>query len=1226
MNATLRALLLLVSVSFYSVQSAHSQFSTTVSDFPYSEGFESSFGNWQGDIANPGWQRINTATGSGGTGPTSAFEGSYYVYTETSSGSSGAQNTTYILRGPRFALPSLTAPFFSFNYHMWGNSTGMGSFYLEIDISPGATFSADSILWSKTGDQGNAWFAEIIDLSEFAGDSIQLRFRALTGSGTNAYQGDRAIDNLYLSLGVDAFDETCAGNDGKAISTPQFSLASTPSYSFSWSNGASSTSQLTDTIDNLTPGTYTVTVTDNLSVSKVIGFSIGAGSGELINSFPEFDGFESGFSYFNNVTGDNFDWTINSGTTPSANQGGGADTGPNSANEGTFYAYTEVSGEAVGATALLESWCLDVPGSGSPWMSFDYHMYSTAGNTAMGNLYIDIDTDATTEGGWLSTPIWSKIGNQGDVWHSDTIDLSPYAGSTIKLRFRGVRGSGTGANLGDRAIDAITFSNGIIPGEISCPGASNGSLTVAAFFGTPPYTYSWSNSSTSKTISGLGAGTYTVTITDSLSSTEIISYQLISPSTPTPTNLSADTTSFCVNTPQTVQLSIDYISGDATFTGTSSTLNDLGPQNTQGQPISGFYIPNTPPFATDDGTLTIFYRGDMEAAGEYANTNSENGVFVGTANESTTQCATNFVAHSFTIPVDSINEWAQNDTVGFTAVPVGASRYCGTGANRFSLEAYYTLTYPYSTNRPYWFANNCDSVISNAVDSGFVVSLNPTVTTTYYVRFYNASCDEWGTCQSITITVNPQPTVTASPSSGNYCGTPVSISSSGASTYTWGPSTGLNTNTGANVLASPASNTTYVVTGTDANGCTNIATSAITVTSGPSASISSSSNVTCFGGNNGSATASASNTTGTVSYSWSNGATTAAVSSLSAGTYTVTVSDATSCVATASITITQPLQLGVTLVVNNALCSGASNGSITAVPNGGTGTKTYLWSNGQTSSAAVLLSAGTYTVTVTDANGCTVTDAATITTPALLTGSITSTTNVSCFGGNNGSATAAGSGGTPPYSYSWTGGGGSNATASNLAAGTYFVFIFDANGCSAGPFMTTITQPATAVSVSIASSSNVSCFGGSNGSATASASGGTGTKTYLWSNSATTASISSLTAGIYTVTATDANGCTATTSVTITQPAAITSTFTVTNVSCFGGSNGSATAVPAGGSGTYTGYAWSGGGTSATKSGLSAGTYTVTITDNNGCTGTASVTITQPSVLSASATVNNNVS
>lgn len=238
-----------------------------------------------------------------------------------------------------------------------------------------------------------------------------------------------------------------------------------------------------------------------------------------------------------------------------------------------------------------------------------------------------------------------------------------------------------------------------------------------------------------------------------------------------------------------------------------------------------------------------------------------------------------------------------------------------------------------------------------------------------------------------------------------------------------------------------------------------------------------------------------------------------------------------------------------------------------------------------------------------------------------ITASITAQTNVDCNGNSSGAMTVTQSGGSANYSYVWSNGSTTTNTASStnsissLHAGTYTVTITDANGCTATA-SSTVTQP-TVLSASTGSTMNVTCNGGSNGSASSNATGGLTPYTYLWSNGATTSSVTGISAGTYTVTVTDDNGCTSTASTTITEPTALTASTTLDkNVSCNGGSDGELTGSGSGGSSSYT-YSWSNGGTTASQVSLPAGTYTVTITDNNGCTATSSKTITSPAALDA---------
>lgn len=221
----------------------------------------------------------------------------------------------------------------------------------------------------------------------------------------------------------------------------------------------------------------------------------------------------------------------------------------------------------------------------------------------------------------------------------------------------------------------------------------------------------------------------------------------------------------------------------------------------------------------------------------------------------------------------------------------------------------------------------------------------------------------------------------------------------------------------------------------------------------------------------------------------------------------------------------------------------------------------------------------------------------------------TASTNVSCNGGTNGSASVSVSGGVTPYSYSWSPSGGISSTATGLAVGVYTCTITDAAGGTLTKSVT-ITQPSALVAST--ASIEVSCFGGSNGVASVAASGGAGGYTYNWTGGGTASSITGKPAGNYSCVITDANSCTITKSVTITQPAAFVASSAQTNISCYGGNNGSASVTVSGGAGGYT-YNWSpSGGTASTATGLTAGNYTCTIRDANSCQISRNFSISQP--------------
>ncbi|MBK9798913.1 MAG: choice-of-anchor L domain-containing protein [Bacteroidetes bacterium] len=449
-------------------------------------------------------------------------------------------------------------------------------------------------------------------------------------------------------------------------------------------------------------------------------------------------------------------------------------------------------------------------------------------------------------------------------------------------------------------------------------------------------------------------------------------------------------------------------------------------------------------------------------------------------------------------------------------------------------------------------------------------------------------------------------------------------------TYTWTGPGGFSSN-----LQSPTGLAagTYCVTVRDVNGCTNgVGGQCVTLTQpngNLTATVSSSAPVSCFGQANGTATAVASGGTAPYTYTWNSSPiqNTATATNLSPNTYTITIRDINACVATNTVTITQPsaaLSAAITSQTN-VFCNGGATGSATVTPSGGTLPYTYTWSNGQFTQTATGLAAGTYNVVVKDVRNCSATVPVVITQPTTALGaSITAQSNVLCKGEASGSATAAGSGGSGAYTYSWSN-GQLTATATGLAAGVYSVNVFDNNGCTVPVNLSvTITEPALVFSAVLGPKNNVLCKGECNGSATVNASGGSGSYTYTWTTTPVqnTATASNLCAGSYQVTVRDANGCATPVviNVSITEPTnALGGTISNTNISCFGGSNGTVTVSPTGGSGVYD-YSWNGPGgafvnNSPNASGLIAGVYTVQVFDRNGCTVpfVLQATITQPS-------------
>lgn len=321
----------------------------------------------------------------------------------------------------------------------------------------------------------------------------------------------------------------------------------------------------------------------------------------------------------------------------------------------------------------------------------------------------------------------------------------------------------------------------------------------------------------------------------------------------------------------------------------------------------------------------------------------------------------------------------------------------------------------------------------------------------------------------------------------------------------------------------------------------------------------------------------------------------------------ISVSSVNSCGTSSASSMSVSIDLlSVATTSVDALCNGGSTGSATAIPSSGVPPYSYSWSpGGGTASTISYLPAGNYLVTVTDGAGCTSTAGAAVSQPPSIL--LNSSSNSSSCGNANGSAAVVASGGTPGYTYSWnTVPVQTTAIAAGLPAGNYTVLVTDNNGCTASIVVgvSNIAGPvATAISVS-----DVRCNNGNDGQATVNVSGGTGPFSYQWSPSGGTDSVAgNLHAGAYSVLVTDANGCSGTSTVTISEPSSIILTTTSIDAACTQ-SNGSASVIASGGVGMYS-YSWNTVPvqTSPTALNLSAGSYIVTVLDSNGCAATATV-------------------
>jgi gliding motility-associated-like protein len=711
-------------------------------------------------------------------------------------------------------------------------------------------------------------------------------------------------------------------------------------------------------------------------------------------------------------------------------------------------------------------------------------------------------------------------------------------------------------------VQTATFNIGNITGPVTATvnttnancGNANGSATLTGVTGgVGPYQYSWNGGpfSSNAFVSGLLAGTHTLTVLDANTCTLTITYNVGNTGSPVST--------------------IGAVSNVSCFGGAngSFTINTAG-----GTP--GYSYTLTPTNATSGSGV---FAG--LAAGAYSALVKDAAGCVTTVTVNITEPT------ALTLTLSSLPTLCNGSTNGsITAVGSG-----GTGPYQYNLNG-----------GPFQASGNFTGV--GAAIYNVTVQDNNGCTLTQSVQVNQPSV--------ITLTFT---TSAANCTSAN--GTASVTASGGTPFYNYSWTGGGGTSAQTNPLAAGV----YSVTVTDANGCTRTASVTIGITPGGTAVISASTHVSCFGGNNGSLTAGFTGPMNApITYSWSNGQTTQTATGLIAGTYSVILTDAFGCTSTVSGTIMEPSPLDVSSAFTNVTCFGGNNGTGSAIYNsGGTPPITYLWApGGATTATAPNLTAGIYSVTVTDSKGCFVVATVTITQPTSVT--VTSSVTTANCNQSNGSATVSATGGTGPYTYTWST-TQTGPVLTGAAAGTYTINVQDANGCL---FTSAATVPNAAGPVlAITGSTNVSCFGGNNGVATTSVSGGTGPYIYLWSNGQNTGTGTNFPAGIHTATVTDQNGCSASVSVTITQPPALVLNVTGTDPLCFNATNGTANAGVLGGTPGYN-YNWvPSSSTAQSPVGLGPGVHLVTVTDANGCVINGSVTLNNPVQMTASITSTN---
>jgi large repetitive protein len=833
---------------------------------------------------------------------------------------------------------------------------------------------------------------------------------------------------------------------------------------------------------------------------------------------------------------------------------------------------------------------------------------------------------------------------------------------------------------------AITFVRNPASGllNINCNNTCNGSVGVTSVAGgTGAYTFSWApsggtvtsttNSSTYSGLCGSVAGTtYTCTITDANSCTVTATFTVVSP--PALTNTITVTNPKCIAGQGTSTGTVTVTEGGGvpayTFTCTTcGTQTGTSPTVTYTAVPPGSYTVNI----TDNNgcldTATFTVTPPTALSGTMTTTNPtcpnlNNGQLCVTAGGGSP-------AYTYTWSPTGGN--ASCSAATLTVTPGGTSVYTVTitDANTCTVAVTGTLTSPPQvnvqatvTNPPCAGTCNGTATLTPSGGSGnysYQWSCSASTTNTINGQCGGTTCsytvtDATTACRttgSLSFTVAPtlSLTVTSTTVACSYaCTSTITATPAGGTptyTYSWSGNGVISGN--QNQVNMCVGN--YTVTVTDNLGCTRTQTVAVT---GPAA-INNTVTVTnpkCTGTQGstvGSATVTASGGTGGFTFAWTPTVTTSCASPTSCGsgmppgTYTVIITDANSCQDTASVTLVPPAPVTATITTTtNPTCPNLNNGQLCVTAGGGSGAYTYTWSptggNASCSAATLTVTAGgssVYTVTVSDANSCTVAVTGTLTSPPQAT--VTSAvTNVSCGSTPcTASATLTPTGGTGPFAYQWSCTVATTSVITNQCAGTTCNYTVTDQGTNCRYTGTVTFAPAPPTLTVNISATALACAGDCNSVITTTVNGGTAGYTYSWTGTganpvcATCPSQINMCAGNYTVVVTDNLGCTRTATVAVTSPPAMTITMTPTQPSCDNSCNGSILASVSGGTAPYPGVSWSPSvsppnpPTTLNPTGLCGSpapgtTYTLIITDNNGCQDTATTTLIAPPSLTVS--------
>lgn len=1045
----------------------------------------------------------------------------------------------------------------------YGQSNG------SIDLSvnggtPGYTYSWSNGLVSQ-------------DISSLTAGAYDVSVKDLNGC-TKSKSITVSQPNLPLSLSETHMDVLCFGKSSGSVNL-NVSGGTLP-YSYLWSNGS-----ITEDLSNLSSGTYTVSVKDSKNCEEQLTVVISQPNSPLSSTVSISD-----VLCFGGSSG-SVDLEVFGGTSPYTYlwNNGSVSEDLNGLKNGNYSVVIKDKNACETTNSLVVS---------QPLAPLTYQFLVDNPNCFGSS---DGNIDLTVSGGTLP---YSYSWSNGQV----TQDL---AGISFGTYFVSVTDANQCKILADtNLIEPSPLQMTFTKVDVKCFGDATGSIDVSVSGGTKPYSFKWSNGTSTEDLIGLKNGMYQLTITDSLGCQLSNSVEIQQPTAPLALSVN-HTDALCIGGKQgTINLSV--VGGTGTYSynwNNGQTSEDV--QNL----VAGYYYCLVTDFNLCSDTIgaTILDPSNTMVLSE---SHVDVSCYAGSDGQIDLNVAGGAPNYSYLWSNGETTQDLSSLNFGNYYLTVTDKNACQSFISVSIKQPLEPLKINYQVNHVLCFGFQTGSINLSVVGgtSSYTYLWNNGATAEDLMNLGSGTYtigvkDSKGCIENSNITINQPSEIEITEThqevscfGGNDGQIDVTING-GVSPFKFNWDNGKITE---DISTLSFGNYTLVVT--DANNCSKSKTIEIKQPLAPISLKDSVVDVSCYGGNNGSIDITPLGGNGNYQFAWSNGTFSEDLQNLISGSYSVLVKDSKNCTHTQSFIVKQPLSpLSLTIKTTPAKCYAESNGTAVVLISGGTPGYKISWDNGAVTDSIFGLQAGSYLVIVRDTNGCEASLSALINQPNLLKVNADST-DVKCFGEATGSVVAFATGGVLPYSYLWNNNLNSSF-ASNLIAGTYKILVKDFNGCVAQD-STVINQPISPLKISFLIIDN-SCYGGSNGEIDANVSGGTSPYSYQWSNNGVSDIITSLPVGNYQLQVTDFLGCKLTKDTLVRQPNKITATAQTKLVSCFNGSDGALDVTINGGVQPYK-YSWSNAQNTQDLTNLVEGNYSLTVLDSNNCEEKFTFAIAQP--------------